>query len=249
MIDQNWYATFFGEDYLRIYASGLTPDRTERETDQIAELLGLPPGSEILDFCCGHGRHAIALAARGHHVTGQDLSAFFLERAEVDAGEAGVRLRLVHSDMRHIPFVEEFDAVINMFSAFGYLESEEEDQKVLFQVQKALKPGGRLLLETVHHTWLARNFESRGWHIGSGDTVVLEQREWNLLTGRNEATVTLVQPDGTSLEHRHAMRIYTAAELVRMVTKAGLTIDTAYGALDGRDLTLDAPRVVLLASK
>lgn len=249
MIDEKWYATFFGEDYLRIYAPTLTPDRTERETDQIVELLELSPGSEILDLCCGHGRHAIALAERGYRVTGQDLSTPFLEKAQLHADEAGVQLRLVHSDMRHIPFEEDFDAVINMFSAFGYLESEEEDQKVLVQVQKALKPGGRFLLETVHQTWLARNFQSRGWHIGSGDTIVLEQREWNLLTGRNEATVTLVQPDGTRLEHGHAMRIYTAAELVRMVTEARLTIDMACGALDGRDLSLDAPRVVLLASK
>jgi SAM-dependent methyltransferase len=151
--------------------------------------------------------------------------------------------------MRHVPFEKEFDAAINMFSAFGYLESEEEDQKVLNQVHKALKPGGLFLLEIIHRAWLLRNFESRGWHIGTEGLIVLEERELNLLTGRNEVTVTLIEHDGTHRVHQHAMRIYSAAELVRMVTQTGLTVETAYGALDGRELTLDSNRLVLLARK
>jgi SAM-dependent methyltransferase len=247
--DQKWYAEFFGEDYLRIYDTTLRPERTQREVDQIIKQLDLPPGSAILDLCCGHGRHAVALAERDYQITGQDLSAFFLEKAEADAAEAGVELRLVHSDMRHIPFEDEFDAVINMFSAFGYLESEEEDQKVLNQVRKALKPGGLFLLDTIHQAWVLRNFEPRGWGISRDGTAILEERELNLLTGRNDVTVTLIQPDGTRREYGHAMRIYTAAELVRMLAQAGLEIDAAYGGLDGRELTLDAPRLVLIARK
>jgi SAM-dependent methyltransferase len=249
MTEQKWYTEFFGEDYLRIYDSILPPQRTEREVNQIIERLALPRGSAILDLCCGHGRHAVALAERGYRITGQDLSAFFLEKAEADAAEAGVELRLMHGDMRHIPFEEEFDAIINMFSAFGYLESEEEDQKVLGQVRKALKPGGLFLLETMHHAWLMRNFEARGWNVIEDDTAVLEEREMNLRTGRNEVTVTLIRPDGTQRKYGHAMRVYTAAELVRMVTKADLEIDAVFGGLDGAELTLDARRLVLVARR
>lgn len=217
--------------------------------NHIVDLLSLPPGSEILDLCCGHGRHAIPLAERGYQITGQDLSPVFLEKAQVNAADAGVELSLVHSDMRQIPFNDTFDAVINIFSAFGYLESDEEDQRVLHQVHKALKPGGRFLLDTVHHSWVVKNFEPRDWHVGMGDIIILEERQWDLLSGHNETTVTLVQPDGSRKRHSYAMRIYTAAELALMVTVAGLKIDATFGALDGRELTLDAPRVVLLANK
>lgn len=247
--DQKWYTRFFGENYVRIYGPFLTPERTSREVNQIVELLSPPPESEILDLCCGHGRHAIPLAKRGYRVTGQDLSAFLLEKAEAEAADAGVSLRLVQSDMRQVPFEDEFDAVINIFSAFGYLESDEEDQKVLQQVHKALKAGGRFLLDTVHHGWLARNFEPRSWHLGSGETVILEEQEWDLVRGRSETTLTLIQPDGSREHHAYTMRMYAPTELVRMVRKARLTIDAVYGALDGRELTLDAPRFVILASK
>ena len=144
-----WYKSFFGEDYLRIY-DFLTPERTQLEVDGIVKLLALPPGSAILDLCCGHGRHAVPLAKRGYRVKGQDLSAVFLQHAQAASEAQGTQLRLIQSDMRNIPFEKEFDAVINIFTAFGYLESEEEDQKVLQQVHKALKPGGLFLLETLH---------------------------------------------------------------------------------------------------
>jgi hypothetical protein len=79
--------------------------------------------------------------------------------------------------------------------------------------------------------------------------IVLEERRLNLLTGRNEVTVRLIDRDGGPRQYQHAMRIYGAAELVGMVTQAGLTVESAYGALDGRELTLDSHRLVLVARK
>ncbi len=69
------------------------------------------------------------------------------------------------------------------------------------------------------------------------------------MTGRSEVTVTLVHPDGERRERHHAMRIYTAAELVSMVTEAGLTVEATYGGLSGEALTLDSNRVVVLARR
>jgi len=249
MVNARWYVDFFDEDYLTIYGQSLTSERTEWETDHVVELLGLAPGSSVLDLCCGHGRHSIALARRGYEVTGYDLSQAFLERAEADAATAGVPVRWIEGDMRRVPFKEAFDAVINMFSAFGYLETKSEDQKVLDQVRDALKPGGLLLLDTINQAWLVRHFESRNWHAGMNDIMVLEERELNLVTGRNEVTVTMIHPDGRRRERHHAMRIYTAAELVSMVTEAGLAVEATYGGLSGEALTLESNRVVILARK
>jgi len=249
MVDDKWYVDLFGDAYLTIYGQGLTAERTEQETERIIERLKLQPGSTILDLCCGHGRHAVALAERGYQVTGQDLSEVFLQKAQAEAAEANLQVRWIHGDMRHIPFNEEFDAVINMFSAFGYLESEKEDQSVLGQVRRALKRGGLFLLDTIHQAWLLRNFESRGWHAGTDGVMVLEERELDLLTGRNEVTVTLIDPEGARRKYHHAMRIYSAAELVRMVTQAGLTVEAAYGGLDGSQLTLNSNRLVLVARR
>ena len=248
MSESPWYVTFFCEDYLRIY-DFLTPERTEREVEGIVRLLGLQPGSSMLDLCCGHGRHAVALAKRGYRVTGQDLSTVFLQHAQAASEGQGVQIQWVESDMRNIPFEGEFDAVINIFTAFGYLESEEEDQQVLRQVHKALKPGGLFLLETMQREGLMRRFDPSDVTRHADGLIVLEERDFDLFTSRCNVRVTMFSPDGERREYRHAARIYTLTELVRMMTLAGLHIEAYYGGLDGSTLSLDSRRLVVVASK
>ena len=81
MTSEPWYVRYFGHDYFQIYEEALGPERAAQETAYIVERLALPPGSAILDLCCGHGRHSIELAKLGYRVTGLDLSEVFLERA------------------------------------------------------------------------------------------------------------------------------------------------------------------------
>ena len=249
MSEQPWYVEFFGEDYLRLYAPILTPERTAQETADIVDRLGLPPGAKILDLCCGHGRHSIPLAHLGYQVTGQDLSGVFLDKAAVAAAETGVEIRWVRSDMRHVPFEAEFDAVINIFSAFAYLENQAEDQQVLAQVHKALKPGGLFLMEIVHRESLMRRFTPSSVSRYPDGLIVLEERYFNLLTSRMEVTVTMLYSTGARTEYSHAMRIYSLTELAGMMEAAGLHLEATYGGLDGSALMLDSHRMVLLARK
>lgn len=249
MSEQPWYVEFFGEDYLRMYTPLLTPERTEEEVAFVVERLGLPPGSAILDLCCGHGRHSIPLAQRGYQVTGLDLSQVFLAKAQADAEEAGVQVRWVHSDMRQIPFEAEFDAVINMFTAFGYLESDHEDRKVLRQVCKALKPGGRFLIETINREYIMRHFLPYDISRHEDGLVVLNERYFDLLTSRLAVRVTMIEPDGARREYGHALRFYTLTELAHMLAAAGLWLEGYYGDLDGSDLTLDSRQMIILSRK
>ncbi len=244
-----WYKTLFGEDYLRMYEPVLTPERTEREVDGIVNLLALPHGSSILDLCCGHGRHSIKLAQRGYKVTGQDLSEVFLREAEKEAVAKGVPVDWVCSDMRHIPFENTFDAVINIFTAFGYLETQEEDQQVLQQVSKALRPNGLFLLETMHREKFIRHFEPHMIdHLPDG-LIVLEEREIALLTSRANVKLTMIYPDGERKEYGHAARIYTLTELAQMLSRAGLQVKGYYGAWDKSKPTIDSLRLIVLAQK
>jgi SAM-dependent methyltransferase len=151
--------------------------------------------------------------------------------------------------MRQIPFQDEFDAVINMFSAFAYLESQAEDQKVLAQVAKALKPGGLFLLEIVHRDALLRRFLPCGISHHEDGLIVLEERNFNLLTSRMEVNVTLVHPAGPRTEYSHAMRLYTLTELAEMLEAAGLRLEGYYGGIEGVKLTLDTSRLAILARK
>ena len=118
--DPDWFEDFFDEDYLRFAADRYPAEATAAEVEFLIEALALGPGTRVLDLACGHGRHSVELARHGCAVTGVDLSEPSLALAAARAAEAGVDLRLERADMRRIAFDAEFDAVINMFTAFGY---------------------------------------------------------------------------------------------------------------------------------
>ena len=65
MDEAPWYRTLFDEQYLRLWAPNLPPERAQWELEGLLKLLDLPPGASVLDLCCGHGRHAVPLAQRG----------------------------------------------------------------------------------------------------------------------------------------------------------------------------------------
>ena len=246
---QPWYVEFFGENYLRQYRPFLTPERTEREVLGIIDRLGLSPGACILDLACGSGRHSIPLAALGYQVTGLDLSPVLLDVARAAARDVGARVRWVHSDMRSIPFEAEFDAVINIFTAFGYLETQQEDQKVLDQACRALIPGGLFLMDTVNREALLRRFLPADVTRHDDGLLVLQEQEFDLVSSRLNARVTLFEPDGSRKEYRQSLRFYTLTELSDMCEAAGMRLEGYYGGLDGSELTLDSRRLIVVARK
>jgi SAM-dependent methyltransferase len=143
----------------------------------------------------------------------------------------------------------EVDAVINMFTAFGYLESQDEDQQVLKQVYKALKPGGHFLLETMHPEALIRHFSPHMIEHYPEGLIVLEERNFDLLTSRANVKITMIYPNGQRKEYGHAARVYSLTELAQMLAVAGLQVKAYYGAWDGSKLTIDSFRLILLAQK
>jgi SAM-dependent methyltransferase len=251
-----WYETFFDEHYLKEYARCLTPERTQKEVDFINSTLNLPQvapnttgGARILDLCCGHGRHTVGLATAGYSMVGQDLSTTFLDLAKGAAAARNLQIPFVHSDMREIPFEGEFDAIINMFTAFGYFGDDTEDQKVLNAVAKALKPAGKFLIDLINAPRLIRDFRAQRWDELSDGTFVLTQRDYNLLTGNNEELRVYIAPDGSEREVRLTCRMYFYPEFAKMLNRAELAPIQVFGDFDDNEYTSDSKRMIVLAEK
>ena len=212
-------------------------------------LLELPDGAEVLDLCCGHGRHAIPLAARGYRMTGYDLSNVFLERARADANERALDIRWVRGDMRELPFGGEFDAVINLFTAFGYFPDDAEQERVLAGVARALRHGGRFLIELIARDSLIRRFQPGSVTRLPDGTLVIEERRLDLVAGWCQTKMTEITPEGRQIEREFGSRVYTPTELVRLLDAAGLDTEGCYGGMDGSALTIDSRRLAIVARK
>ena len=247
-----WYVQFFKGDYLRIYGHTLQQDRTDLEAQFAIHALGLEPDHSVLDLCCGQGRHSIALAKTGLDVTGVDLSGEMLAIARSSADEIGLGIALQQADMRRLPdeFSGKFDAVINMFSSFGYLESEDDDQQVLHQIAKCLKPGGKLLMDLLNREWVIINNEETDWHRHDDGRIVLERRQLDLQTSTNHLTYTEILPDGTRKEMSDLhMRLYSLTELTKMLATARLNLEHVYGGFRGEAYSVDTRRMIIVAAK
>ncbi|MEM1294330.1 MAG: methyltransferase domain-containing protein [Verrucomicrobiota bacterium] len=111
--------------------------------DAVAPLVGEVESG--LDVCCGTGAGLRMLAPSvSKRLVGIDFSQGMLNEVEVDPGEA--TLELVQGDVRKMEFSEEFD-VATCFGALGHFVDDEEDL-LISQVFKVLKPGGRFLFVT-----------------------------------------------------------------------------------------------------
>ena len=252
MVDPNvcGYMKFFGDDYLGAYHETISPENTLIEVAFVQQVLRLPVGSEVLDLCCGHGRHSILLAKAGLNMTGLDLSEQYLEQAAVNAMSVGIELALVRSDMREIPFDSRFDAVINLFTSFGYLNCDNEDLKVLKQVMKALKPAGKFLVDLINRDWVASNNLEEECKTAPNGTVYQEHRELDLVNGRIQNSFTVTTPDGETYNSDGlTFRLYTLGELTNMLADVGLTIEEVYGGYGLQSYNNEARRMIVLAAK
>ncbi len=240
-----WWQSFFDETTGQIMFHEEAWQRAEQSCDALVSLLGLQPGAKILDLACGPGRFALSLAKRGFRVVGLDISEIYLEQAR--AQEQGLQIQLIQGDMRAIPFENEFDAVINLFTSFGYFEKEEEHLQVLKEVRECLKPGGRFLLEFQNRDWLIRHFQARDWREYK-DFIVLEERKLDLERNRLEACWIICK--GTERkEYSLSLRLFTLAELLRLFAQAGLKVLGCYGGLRQELLSLETNRLAILAER
>ena len=245
-----WYVDFFRSDYLNVYGHIFTAERAEKESAFVATVLDLKAGAQVLDLCCGQGRHSVELAKRGLQVTGLDLNPEYLELAQQAAAAGNVKIETIAADMREIPFVGKFDAIVNMYSSFGYLESEADDVRVLESAAKALKAGGRLLLDMLNREWAIDNYIQNDWHTGADGTLYVERRDLDLATSRMHVHFIVVDAKGGRRESiGHIIRLYTLTEMTRLLERVGMRTTAVFGGFEGEEYGIGTRRMIVVAQK
>lgn len=237
-----WWQTFFDDTYLSLWDEVNPPEQTEREADALMELLELGSGSRVLDAPCGYGRLALALARRGIEVVGVDFSEALLARAESDRGDVPAsRLRFVRADLRQPLEDGGFDAALNVFSSLGY-GSEDDDRAILATLAAALRPGGRLFVDTMHRDVVAARL-SRGAVPArqlSDGTLLRETPRFDPLAGRIDTRWSWNGPRRSG-SRTASLRVYAATELVALLRSAGLTLERAVAGISTEPFAAEGP--------
>jgi len=238
------FAALFNEDYLYFYEPHLTLERNEREVNLIWTLLQLQAKMTVLDLACGHGRIANLLAQRGCSVSGLDATALFLEKARQDAQE-GIDVEYIQGDMRSLPWTEHFDCIINWFTAFGYFD-DEDNRKVLSEAYRALKPGGKLLLELQSLYRILKEFRADAV-TERNRNYLIDRTRFDVFTNRTYTERTVIR-DGQVRQMNYFVRHFTFTELRDWLLQTGFQEVQGYGN-NGEPVSLDSRRMIVLAIK
>ena len=243
-----WYSVWFDSPYYGV----LYGNRDQMEADifigRLVRKLHTQPPAFALDVACGTGRHAVVLADLGYKVTGIDLSVPSIRIAKQHSGKD---LRFQVLDMRAIEWQEKFDIVVNLFTSFGYFSDESQERQVLARIERALRPGGELVIDflnaarTVAELVSAERTEREG---------ILFDITREIRDGTIVKTIVVDDPSQDSSvrspRFQERVRLLTSDVLCGYLQDLGLIVESRYGDYflnEFRPETSD--RLILVARK
>lgn len=245
----NWFIDVFSEEYFRTLPKDLSR-QTEREVRFIHKMLGMQKGARILDLGCGFGRHTIELAQRDYAIAGLDASLPMLQRALAETQRRGLKIKFVHGDMRELTFNGMFDAVFSWQTSFGYFDDRTNVQ-VAQGIARALKPGGRFLIDVVNRDHVVPSMPTRTWWEGH-ECVFLEEVEFDNNFSVLHTKRSFIYEDGSPpREFSSFIRLYSLHELRQLLHFAGFRVLEVSGSIHypGQFLGPSSPRVIILAER
>ncbi|GAB4325309.1 MAG: methyltransferase domain-containing protein [Candidatus Sumerlaeia bacterium] len=223
-VRSDWWRQIFNSLYLMTDGDVVNDQRiTEQEITLFSRILDLKPELHILDLCCGQGRHTLELARRGlNNVEGLDRSHFLITRARTQARKEGLDVRFREGDARKLPYpADSFDVVMILGNSFGYFETMQDDLRVLKEVFRVLKPGGRLFMDVADGAWLRANFSPRSWEWIDKNHFVCRERslsaDRHCLISRE--IITHVEK-GVVEDRFYSERLYSQDEMTDLLRRA-----------------------------
>lgn len=245
-----WYRQAFEAAYLKVYAH-----RNSKDAAQAIQFLrkeaGLSANLRLLDLCCGAGRHLIQIQSLVPGAIGLDLSRVLLTEAMKAMGEATAPRRApVQGDMRYLPMrSDSFDVVVNLFTSFGYFDSDRENLSALAEMARVLAPGGVLIFDHINREYLESHLEPRSERRLAEGVMLTEVRRIDQNRSRIEKQVQWVHPTEGAMDWSESVRLYTLEEIKGAMTSVGLHIEQVFGDFEGHSFDPARPRMIVRARK
>ncbi|MCC1485394.1 SAM-dependent methyltransferase [Winogradskyella immobilis] len=135
---KQWYASWFDTPFYHILYKDRDYTEAQAFMDTLTQYLNLPENAKVLDLACGKGRHSVYLNKLGYQITGVDLSEQSIAHAKQFENDT---LKFNVHDMTK-PYPDTFDAVFNLFTSFGYFETDECNLKTVESIKAELNASG-----------------------------------------------------------------------------------------------------------
>ncbi|MEO1713246.1 MAG: class I SAM-dependent methyltransferase [Bacteroidota bacterium] len=237
---------FAAELYLYFHEDFLRPERTQRECHFVLEKGQLKEDARILDLACGHGRHANHLASLGYTVHGIDRDRRFIEIARAEATKLGLDTTYEEQDLLDMEQEEDFDAALLLFNTIGFFNPADA-LRLLQKTQAALRPGGKLILDTKNRDHLLQELVP-STITERGKDLMIDRLSFDTKTGQTLNRRIYIK-DGQRYDTPFAMTTYNYGDLEQLLQTAGLRITNTFGSWRGDAFDHQSRRILLVAEK
>jgi len=241
-----WFEEWFNtEEYLNVYRH-----RNDAEAEQLVNLIlaniDLEQNADVIDLACGTGRHSILFAERGFNVTAVDLSEKLLSVARLNAESLGLQINFVTADLRNFCITSKFELAVNLFTSFGYFESDVENFSLFNDAFDLLKDDGYFVIDYFNANYIRKNLIPHSEDIINGKKIIQDRK----ILGDRVIKDIVVAKNGTRRNYRESVRMYSDSELKAGLEKSGLRIIKTFGDFKGSRFDLNSSsRIIIISSK
>jgi SAM-dependent methyltransferase len=241
-----WFEEWFNtEEYLNVYRHRNDAD-AEKLVDLVLENINLNKNADIIDLACGSGRHSILFAERGYNVTAVDLSENLLNVARATVSDLGLNINFVNGDLRNFCITSKFDLAVNLFTSFGYFETDDENFSLFSNAFSLLKDNGYFVIDYFNSSYLRNHLVPHSEDIINGKIVIQERR----IMGNRIIKDILISKNSKRKSFRESVRMYSESELIQAIRNNGFRIHKELGDFDGSKFDLNSSeRIIIIAGK
>jgi len=242
-MQRKWFQYWFNSPYYHILYSQRNDEEAEFLIDNLTAYLQPPPDSRILDIACGRGRHSIYLHKKGFDVTGIDLSEQNIKYAKQFEQQ---HLHFFVHDMRKLGYVNYYDFAMNLFTSFGYFDTEKEHVNALKSFRKSIKDDGKLVIDYFNTQKILQNLTER-------ETKTIEGIDFNLhkfVSNHKIIKNINFEHNNKHFAFEERVQAFTLPDFEQMFQKSGLAIIATFGnySLDAFDVST-SDRLILVCKK
>ncbi|WP_375235332.1 class I SAM-dependent methyltransferase [Winogradskyella sp.] len=218
---EKWYASWFDTPYYHTLYKDRNNTEAQAFMDNLTNYLNLPESGKILDLACGKGRYSIYLNTLGFDVTGIDLSEQSILYAKQFENDT---LKFDVHDMTK-PYPETFDTVLNLFTSFGYFETEESDLHTIQSIKKELNEFGFGVIDFMNSEYVIENLVAED--IKTIDGIDFQQKR-RIENGYIIKDISF-KTDGEDFKFQERVKAFTLKDFEILFDKAGVDLLDVFG--------------------
>ncbi|MCA9532802.1 MAG: class I SAM-dependent methyltransferase [Myxococcales bacterium] len=226
-----WWERFFDEDFAALWLHDDDPAEQRRRTEGLLRVLELGAGQWLFDQCCGVGRVAVPLVARGVNLLAVDSAAAYVDRARARCEALPPATR----GSFHIALGDAFtyaptrlcDAAINWYTSFGYVHDDTRNLRMLRAAYGALQPLGRFALDYPDMERVRAEFRpltERRRETADGTFVALREARLDETRQMLVDRWTFTSPHGETRVAAGETRLFSREQLRELLARAGFEV-------------------------